>query len=64
VARAQGDERLAALAASALTDLAAPSRLRRWYLGSATSVSRSGTTNNVALVEQLSLPANVSADSP
>src|SRR5947207_1795261 len=64
VARAEGDERLAALAASALTDLAGteqPAAVVPWIGYFSVAL---GHDDNVALVEQLSLPANVSADSP
>ena len=63
VAHAEGDERLAALAASALTDLAETPETptaAHWmgYFSAAV-----GHDDNVALVDQLSLPATVAADS-
>jgi hypothetical protein len=63
-ARAGGDERLAGLAASALAEVrgaSPPSPPRPWngYLSVA-----AGHDDNVALVDQLSLPANVPAASP
>lgn len=63
-ARTQGDERLAALADSALADLGAaresptPPRWRGYFSVAA------GHDDNVALVDELSLPANVAAASP
>jgi len=63
-ARTEGDERLAALADSALAELRtasespAPSRWRGYFSVAA------GHDDNVALVDELSLPANVAAASP
>src|SRR5512143_2665420 len=63
-ARTEGDERLAALAQSALSELAAtrespaPPRWRGYFSVAA------GHDDNVALVDELSLPANVPAASP
>jgi hypothetical protein len=63
-ARDEGDERLSALASAALADLGAGAKAanpRRWrgYFSAA-----AGHDDNVALVDELSLPANVSAASP
>ncbi|HVY66437.1 MAG TPA: tetratricopeptide repeat protein [Gammaproteobacteria bacterium] len=62
-ARAEGDERLAALADSALVELAMqaepPAPRWRGYFSAA-----AGHDDNVALVDELSLPANVAAASP
>ena len=63
-ARTEGDERLAALADSALAELRtasqppAPQRWRGYFSVAA------GHDDNVALVDELSLPANVAAASP
>jgi tetratricopeptide (TPR) repeat protein len=62
-ARTSEDDRLAALATDALADLraTAPATTSRWQSYFSVAV---GHDDNVALVDQLSLPASVSADSP
>ena len=63
VARAEGDERLAALAATALTDLADTQQTPMGAHWTGYFSAALGHDDNVALVDELSLPANVSADS-
>jgi hypothetical protein len=63
-ARAAGDERLAALAASALEELGVGAKRTAGVSWRGYFSAAAGHDDNVALVDQLSLPANVAAATP